>query len=258
LCILHSFRIYTSSPRCEVVMVVTGRIGRLALLVLTGVLLATTVVAPSYAHNDIVSTNTQCTGAGCNLATTTSVLETANLCVSIEGDCTPGTVVSNTCADTTTSAATQEGTLCFLVYKAPVYSAPGILTTTACNGNVPVSGSTQITSGISPTSTPVPRSDDTTTYTSYAFKSTLTLSASTTAGFYAWIVQYNPSKFDSKSGNSLYDLQTCETFQLTGTYPPPPTAPQFPLGMALLFALAIPGLLLIRSRYASKVSPLSV
>jgi len=241
-------------------MVVTGRTGRLALLVLTGVLLATAVVAPSYAHNDIVSTNTQCWPKGCDLATTTSVLETATLCVSIEGDCTAGTVVSNSCVDTTTIVTLpsgQEGTLCFLVYKAPS-TTPTTGTNPACNANQPVAKSTQITVGISPTSTPVPRSDDTTTGKSYAFPSTLTLSSGTTAGLYAWIVQYNPSKFDSKSGNSLYDLQTCETFQLTGTYPPPPTAPQFPLGMALLFALAIPGLLLIRSRYASKVSPLSV
>jgi len=43
----------------------------------------------------------------------------------------------------------------------------------------------------------------------------------------------------------------CEPFILTKF---PPTVPQFPLGLALVLALAIPGLLLIRGKFASKLS----
>ena len=233
-------------------MVESRRTRKIAFFAMAGVLLAMAVVMPSYAHNDIVSTNTQCTSpTGCSLTTTTSVKDTANLCISIEGDCNVGTTVSNSCVDTTTSDTTQEGTLCFLVYQAPSTA------TSACSGNSPVTGSTQISpTQISPTASPVPRSDDTTSYKYYPFTSTLTLSASTPAGLYAWIVQYSPSKYDKLSGNSLYQLQTCEQFQLTGKFPPLPSAPEFPLGMVLVLALAIPGLLLIRSKYSS--SPISV
>jgi hypothetical protein len=35
-----------------------------------------------------------------------------------------------------------------------------------------------------------------------------------------------------------------------GAFPPPPSVPQFPFGIALLMALAIPALLLVKSKYA--------
>jgi len=65
------------------------------------------------------------------------------------------------------------------------------------------------------------------------------------AGSYAWTVTVTYSDATPKSA--------CEPFTLF-TAPPPPTVPQFPLGMALLLALAIPALLLIRSKFASKPS----
>jgi hypothetical protein len=47
---------------------------------------------------------------------------------------------------------------------------------------------------------------------------------------------------------------TCGTLTLKTFKGPPTGAPEFPLGMAVLLALAIPGLLLVRSKFASKFS----
>ena len=48
---------------------------------------------------------------------------------------------------------------------------------------------------------------------------------------------------------------SCEPFTLTPF--PPPGVPEFPFGMVLLLAIAIPGLLFVRSKYAGKLSPTS-
>jgi len=67
------------------------------------------------------------------------------------------------------------------------------------------------------------------------------------AGNYFFYVSY------SGSNQGYPSASLCEPFSASGTFPPPPTGvPQFPLGMALLLALAIPGLLLIRSRVGFK------
>jgi len=65
----------------------------------------------------------------------------------------------------------------------------------------------------------------------------------TAAGSYVWLVSYGGGGYPSQS--------TCEPFTITVS---PPTVPQFPLGMALLMALAIPALFLVRGRFASKTT----
>ncbi len=65
-------------------------------------------------------------------------------------------------------------------------------------------------------------------------------------GNFVWIVSYGGGGYPSQG-------PTCEQMKLL-TFPPPSTVPQFPLGMALLLAVAIPGLLLVRSKYTGKHS----
>ena len=63
-------------------------------------------------------------------------------------------------------------------------------------------------------------------------------------GNYVWIVSYGGGGYPSMG-------PLCESMP-SSSFPPPPTVPEFPLGMAMLLALAIPALLLVRSRTASK------
>ena len=72
------------------------------------------------------------------------------------------------------------------------------------------------------------------------YASTTWSSGSSPAGSYVWIVHY----FGSSDPTGAKE---CEPFTL---FKAPPTAPEFPLGMALLLALTIPGLLLIRSKFS--------
>ena len=219
----------------------TERTRRLALLSAIAVLLGSLgTVGTAFAHTDNLNTSTTCTGAGCNLGTTTTVVDTINLCVSTDGaHCSQGTVTSNSCTDISTGS--QLGTLCIYVYKAPAGVA-------ACSGTTP--SGTALSSGVSPTTIVIPASADNQGFKAYT--STLTLSSSTPAGNYAWVVQYAPPS-GTRTGHDLPRMQTCEPFTLTGTFPPPPGVPQFPFGMALLLALAIPALLLVRSK--AKVFP---
>jgi hypothetical protein len=84
----------------------------------------------------------------------------------------------------------------------------------------------------------------------YTYYSSSTLTGLSTGSYYFYVV-YSP-------GSSGYPSQhTCEPFSGTtgGSFPPPPSSvPQFPFGMALLLAVAIPGLLLVRSKYTGKHS----
>jgi hypothetical protein len=71
------------------------------------------------------------------------------------------------------------------------------------------------------------------------------------AGTYFFYVVYSGTGSNGYPSSSL-----CEPFTASGNFPPPPQngVPQFPLGMALLLAVAIPGLLLVRSKFASTAS----
>ncbi|HYC11858.1 MAG TPA: hypothetical protein VEC02_04270 [Nitrososphaerales archaeon] len=65
------------------------------------------------------------------------------------------------------------------------------------------------------------------------------------AGNYVWVVTYNPGNYPLTDGSKN---PHCEPMVLL---PPVPT-PEFPFGVLALFAVAIPGLLLIRSVRAQK------
>ena len=69
------------------------------------------------------------------------------------------------------------------------------------------------------------------------------------AGSYVWVAKY------SGSGVNGYPAATaaCEPFSLFQG-PPPPTVPEFPLGLAALMALAIPVLFIVKSKYAAQAT----
>jgi hypothetical protein len=93
----------------------------------------------------------------------------------------------------------------------------------------------------------------TTTYTS----SSPTLVSS---GSYYFYVAYNPGSSGYPSSGSDSAKPQCEPFSGGPFSPPPPpsTVPQFPLGMALLLGLAIPGLLVAKSKYTGRKSTFPV
>lgn len=70
-----------------------------------------------------------------------------------------------------------------------------------------------------------------------------------TAGSYVWVAKY------SGTGSGGYPSKTaaCEPFSLFSGGPPP-TVPEFPLGFAALMALAIPVMLLVRSKYSAQAT----
>jgi len=79
----------------------------------------------------------------------------------------------------------------------------------------------------------------------------------TTFVCYSGVVQVLSPTFSGATQYTWYvssgPYSVCDESFTTSTYPPP-KLPEFPLGMALTLALALPGLLFIRSRY----SPLSL
>jgi hypothetical protein len=139
-----------------------------------------------------------------------------------------GTSVSDTAQITLTSNGGPYGTVYFAV-------AAGICT----DHNSP------LVSGPSPASITVTGSG-VTTYTSTL--STTGLSA----GSYVWLVYYSGTGSNGypRAPASGYD---CEPFTLFAA-PPPASVPQFPFGMALLMAIALPALLLLKKK--SSVSSL--
>ena len=69
-------------------------------------------------------------------------------------------------------------------------------------------------------------------------------------GSYVWIVTYNQGDYPLTDGSPN---PACEPMNLL-TYHPP-TVPEFPFGLALLFAVAIPGLLLLRRTAGKPLAP---
>lgn len=76
--------------------------------------------------------------------------------------------------------------------------------------------------------------------------------SSLTAGSYFFYVSYSGTGSGGYPAGSL-----CEPFTAV-TFPPPPTVPQFPLGIAVLLGLAIPALFLAKSKFSGKQPTLSV
>lgn len=65
------------------------------------------------------------------------------------------------------------------------------------------------------------------------------------AGNYVWVAKYSGTGY----GGYPSAQAACEPFNLFQG-PPPPTVPEFPLGLALVMALAIPVLFIVKSKYA--------
>jgi hypothetical protein len=77
-----------------------------------------------------------------------------------------------------------------------------------------------------------------------AYTSATVSTTTWSAGSYVWVVNY------SGTGSSGYPAAkaACEPFSLFQGPPPPPGVPQFPLGLAALMAIAVPALLLVKSK----------
>lgn len=124
------------------------------------------------------------------------------------------------------------GTISFYVISG---AAPG-----TCPSSPLGSYPSPISSSTVPSSAPGTK-EGTYHYTWYTSSST-----SPAAGSYFFYVYYN-------AGSSGYPSRSaCEPFTLLPLSIP---TPEFPFGMLLLLAVAIPGLLLVRSKFTSKYSP---
>jgi len=188
--------------------------------------LLTTLVAfgasatPAFAHSDFISTQitpSACISPGCAIGTT--VTDTVTFCLSTTSStfCAASTKATVTCAQ----GANTKGTICYEVHSGTCASIGAL-----------------VSPGPSPSSTAVLTSNDGSTKTYTSTLSTTGLAA----GSYVWIVQYSGMSVNT----DLHTLKTCEPFTLTVGHGL--GVPEFPSGVALLMALAIPALLLVRSK----------
>lgn len=141
--------------------------------------------------------------------------------------------VTDTALLTLTNDGAPRGSVTFTVYAAAVGA------TCASSGSALWSDTESVPS----TGTYVDSSHTQFSITSASFSTTGHV------GSFVWIVSYPGTGSGGYPGVS----PKCEPMKLL-TFPPPSTVPQFPLGMALLLAVAIPGLLLVRSKYTGKHS----
>src|SRR5208337_2385439 len=199
-----------------------SRTKKLAILGAVAVVLGLSAVAPAFAWTSSLSTTIYCksgAGAWSVCASTTSIPA--------------GTAVKDKATLTLTSDGGPYGTISFYIYSG-TYN-----TDKTCAQNVGAST--------------LYWTDPSNAYTVAGSGATNYYSSSPTslvAGSYFFYVVY------SGTGSGGYpSAAKCEPFTTAGyPFPPPSTVPQFPLGMALLLAVAIPGLLLVRSKYTGKHS----
>jgi hypothetical protein len=91
------------------------------------------------------------------------------------------------------------------------------------------------------TSSPVPVTSAATSGSGATYGSGPVSTTGLAAGSYVWVASYSGTAGGYPAGTA-----GCESFTLFKGSPPP--VPEFPLGIALLMALAIPALLLVRSK----------
>ncbi len=83
-----------------------------------------------------------------------------------------------------------------------------------------------------------------TTYQSATFSTT-----GLTAGNYVWVAKYS----GTGSGGYPAAKAACEPFSLFSGQPPP-RVPEFPFGLAILMALAVPAMLIAKSKFAAQAT----
>lgn len=206
------------------------RTTKLAILGATALVLGLFAVAPAFAWSQNQGTTIQCYAGG---VWSTCASQTAPASSSIRDDYKLG-------LDGYTCYAPNCGTISFYVVSG---AAPG-----TCPSSVPAGATAEGSATVPSSAVPTSPTAGTWYYSNY-----YSLSPTLASGSYYWLVYYN-------AGSSGYASQTSctEAFTGSGYFPPPTGVPLFPLGMALVLALAIPGLLLIRSKYTSKQSSFPV
>jgi len=221
-----------------------GKGGRTKILSL--VLLATVLllgVSPVFAHSSSLSTSTK-NAAGAPATTFVvgqTVYDTASICWSTLSGSYCNQIVSTSSIGTVPSAQTARY-IYFDVYSgtcASPGSSPIIAHTSSL---ISITGDFSSSTGAASLGT----ASGSVTHTVTAAVSTTSLSASPTGTHYILVVNFVKSSSDT---TDLPSRQVCEPFTLVSQYVP---TPEFPVGMALLLAIALPGILLIRSRYLVK------
>ena len=191
-------------------------------LIAAAAILGLSVVAPTFAWNATLNTTIYCMAPGSTWVACSSV-------TSIPA----GTMIKDKATLTLTADGGPYGTIRFYLYSGTYNTAH------TCAQNV-ASATLFWTDPSNPYSV---TGTGTTTYYS-------TAPSSIPSGSYFFYVTYSGTGVGGYPAKS-----TCEPFSTLG-FPPPNPVPQFPLGMGLLLAAAIPGLLLVRSRFSSKQAPL--
>jgi hypothetical protein len=163
------------------------------------------------------------------------------------------------------------GILSVLLGAGPMIGAAAAHNVTSCTIspigtiNVPASGSTVIKvtvtyNSFSPGDWPMTVSADSVT-PGYSFNSSapFTGGVSGTHVFHLLVTNTNPTVTSGSADiNAIWKTSSAEDCAivtlLTFSGPPPPTVPEFPFGFALLMALAIPVMFIVKSKYAAKAT----
>ena len=209
--------------------------------VLSLFLLATMLLlgaSPVFAHSSSLSTSTK-NAAG---APTTSfpvgqtVFDTASICWSTaSGSYCHQSVSTSSIGTIPTAQSTRY--IYFDVYSGTCGS-PGTIKVAHTSSLISITGDYSSTTG----SVSLGSATGSVTHTVTASFST----SAWTAGSYILVVNFVK---DTSDTGDLYSRQVCEPFTLVNQYVP---TPEFPVGLALVLAIALPGLLLIRSKYPIK------
>jgi hypothetical protein len=205
----------------------------LVILGAAAVILGLSTVAPAFAWTSSLTTTIYCNNSGTWSACTQTQLK--GLTTSIEDKATV----------TLTSDGSPYGTVSFYVYSG------GSNTYT----NAQHTGYNTCTLGTSANAPSLVWTDSKNAQTVTGSGSTTYTSSSPSfshaAGSFFFYVVYNGA-----GTNGYPSSSTCEPFTTTTpTFPPPPTGvPQFPFGTVALLALAIPAMLLVRSKFGSNNS----
>ena len=190
---------------------------KLSLTLAAAIALLSTGALPAYAWSPTIYPTIQSATAIVIGGSPSSITDSAPIRLPADG---PGTAAATACG----TGATLYGCIIFKVYK--------VLTGTAC-GTSTLSSSvfTSIVHVTGATNTKV-------TYTSAAFTPTV-------AGTYVWMDTYSGTGNPVGSGNNYPSASfACEAFTVTGSH----GVPEFPIGLPLLMAFALPALMLLRRR----------
>ena len=168
-----------------------------------------------------------------------AILGIASLFVGVFAMATPVAFAWNPCSltlspssqSTTVPAGATVFTFLLTYSETPTYASYFTFSTSSTNGAWSVSGA-------SPSRVPATGTSDSISQTISVTVTAPSTPSSTTSVTVTAINYYD----HSANCHATLRLTT------TGVFPPPPTVPEFPIGMVLLLALAVPALLVLKSR----------